>query len=88
MQVGDFGLSKEMLDDQHMTTLAMNPVWLAPEVLDRKPYGFPADVYSFSIVLWELLTLLTPWDQESIPRHRREFMVSKRLLSMYQLHHM
>ena len=33
---------------------------MAPECLDNKPYNLKADVYSFSIILWEILS-------ESIP---------------------
>ena len=29
--------------------------WMAPEVLCDRPYSFAADVYSFAIVLWQLL---------------------------------
>lgn len=31
------------------------PRWTAPEVLDSRPYTEKADVYSFGIVLWEML---------------------------------
>ena len=34
-----------------------NPVWLAPEVMIRGvDYGEPADVYSYAVILYELLT--------------------------------
>ncbi|GAQ88743.1 Protein kinase superfamily protein [Klebsormidium nitens] len=35
--------------------------WMAPEVLAGKAYGGAADVYSFALVLWELLTLQLPF---------------------------
>jgi len=30
--------------------------WMAPEVIEHKPYDEKADVFSFGVVLWELLT--------------------------------
>jgi hypothetical protein len=37
---------------------------MAPEVLSQKPYGPKADVYSFGIVLWELITSQVPYQAE------------------------
>ena len=36
--------------------------WMAPEVLAGKRYDCAADVYSFGIILWELLTWQIPWE--------------------------
>lgn len=35
---------------------------MAPEVLAGKRYDCAADVYSFGIILWELLTWQIPWE--------------------------
>lgn len=37
-----------------MTTSVGTFLWTAPEVLSEKPYGLPADVYSYAVVLAEL----------------------------------
>ena len=34
---------------------------MAPEVLNNKPYTHKADVYSFAIVLYEIITWKTPY---------------------------
>ncbi|GFP97794.1 serine/threonine-protein kinase ht1 [Phtheirospermum japonicum] len=36
--------------------------WMAPEVINHQPYDQKADVFSFAIVLWELVTAKVPYD--------------------------
>ena len=36
--------------------------WLAPEVVTHQLYSKASDVYSFGIILWELLTWKLPWE--------------------------
>ena len=35
---------------------------MAPEVIEHKPYGERADIFSFGILLWELLTGRVPYE--------------------------
>jgi len=42
------------------TTICGTDQWMAPEILMGDPYGFPADVFSFGIVLTELITQQPP----------------------------
>ena len=37
--------------------------WMAPEVIEHKPYTEKADVFSFAVVLWELLTCRVPYSE-------------------------
>ncbi|MBA0866286.1 hypothetical protein Goshw_019649 [Gossypium schwendimanii] len=36
--------------------------WMAPEVIEHKPYDHKADVFSFGVVLWEMLTGKLPYE--------------------------
>eukprot|EP00475_Leptophrys_vorax_P033390 TRINITY_DN5237_c0_g2_i1.p1 TRINITY_DN5237_c0_g2~~TRINITY_DN5237_c0_g2_i1.p1 ORF type:complete len:300 (-),score=37.39 TRINITY_DN5237_c0_g2_i1:259-1119(-) len=63
VKVCDFGLSR----NKNSTFLssksgAGTPEWMAPEVLRNEPSNEKSDVYSFGVILWELTTLLQPWD--------------------------
>ncbi|PPR82367.1 hypothetical protein GOBAR_AA38346 [Gossypium barbadense] len=62
VKVCDFGLSRS----KHHTFLsskstAGTPEWMAPEVLRNEPANEKCDVYSFGVILWELVTLRIPW---------------------------
>jgi ABC-type phosphate transport system substrate-binding protein len=54
VKVGDFGLSR-VLDSREMTVCGTAET-CAPEVLSKNSYTEKADVFSFGIVLWEMLT--------------------------------
>jgi serine/threonine protein kinase/Leucine-rich repeat (LRR) protein/GTPase SAR1 family protein len=55
-KIADFGLSRGMQWTSSMNDKAVdNPVWLAPEVMMRKPYNEKSDVYSFGVILYEIV---------------------------------
>jgi serine/threonine protein kinase len=43
--------------------------YMAPEVATDHFYSFPADVYSFGIMLWEIVTLIKPFEDISRSVH-------------------
>ena len=69
-KVSDFGLSSRLYGDQLTKTPTTNPFWTAPEILAQLPFDTSADVYSFGVILWNLLSRkalfeeMLPWTDE------------------------
>jgi sterile alpha motif and leucine zipper-containing kinase AZK len=55
-KVADFGMSRVKFLTEKMTRVG-TPQWMAPEVLRQESYSEKADVWSFGVVMWELITL-------------------------------
>ncbi|GAM23863.1 hypothetical protein SAMD00019534_070380 [Acytostelium subglobosum LB1] len=61
-KINDFGLSKEMKSGHNEMTAAMGSMaWMAPESFRGEKYTEKVDIYSFAILLWELITLKDPY---------------------------
>ncbi|XP_049851659.1 dual specificity protein kinase shkC-like isoform X2 [Schistocerca gregaria] len=64
----DFGLSQLMNPGQHLKdseSVKGTPLWMAPEVMQFRAFNEKSDIYSFGIVLWELLTRRQPFVHHS-----------------------
>ncbi|KAH0643692.1 hypothetical protein KY290_033300 [Solanum tuberosum] len=63
VKVGDFGLSR-FKDSTFLTTKSGRgtPQWMSPEVLRNEPSTEKSDVFSFGVILWELMTESIPWN--------------------------
>lgn len=61
VKVADFGVARVQAQSGVMTAETGTYRWMAPEVIEHKPYDHKADVFSFGIALWELLTGELPY---------------------------
>lgn len=61
VKITDFGLSRVLSTDSTMTPHGTY-AWRPPEMFRNSAYDSKVDVYSFGIVIWELLTRRIPFD--------------------------
>jgi Janus kinase 2 len=62
--ISDFGLSRFKPIDETMTGAIGSLVWMSPEVFRGLRYGEPSDVYSFSIIAYEIFVKSLPCTQD------------------------
>lgn len=61
VKICDFGLSRVIDSNKAMTSNIGTVAWIAPEVFSKKAYTEKADVYSYGVILWELITRKMPF---------------------------
>ena len=79
MKLFDFGLAttlpsqRKVGENQYkLTGNTGTRRYMAPEVARCMPYGLPADVFSFTILLWEILSLNVAFENETRESHTRK----------------
>ena len=60
-KIADYGESREESSDMTMTSTG-TPLWMAPEVSCGERYDSQADVYSFGVILFEVLERELPYN--------------------------
>ena len=74
----DLGLVKELSaknkkkDGTYKLSMAGTPRYMAPECGKRFRYNLSADVYSFSVLLWEIITMRQPLEDFTYSRLQKE----------------
>jgi len=69
VKIFDFGLSRvmgqqEISSPRNMTMRVGTPRYMAPEIArDSDRYCFPVDVYSFSLILWQMVSNQIPFEE-------------------------
>ncbi|XP_075679832.1 uncharacterized protein LOC113795690 [Dermatophagoides pteronyssinus] len=61
LKISDFGTSRQLSDCSKIMSFAGTVAWMAPEVIRSELCSEKVDIWSFGVVLWELLTLEIPY---------------------------
>jgi len=63
--VSDFGMARIMnqTENSRITKQEIGPIkWMAPESIEKRIYSVKSDVFSFGVVIWEIITRKQPWE--------------------------
>ncbi|XP_027843282.2 mitogen-activated protein kinase kinase kinase 13-A isoform X2 [Aphis gossypii] len=61
VKISDFGTSREWNEISTKMSFAGTVAWMAPEIIRNEPCSEKVDIWSFGVVLWELMTCETPY---------------------------
>ncbi|XP_058879543.1 mitogen-activated protein kinase kinase kinase 7-like isoform X2 [Acipenser ruthenus] len=68
LKICDFGTACDI--QTHMTNSKGSAAWMAPEVFEGNNYSEKCDVFSWGIILWEVITRRKPFDEIGGPAFR------------------
>ena len=66
LKISDFGIARELEDNEMATTVAGTPGYLAPEILMNYGYDHKCDYWSLGVVLYLLLSGTLPFQSEDM----------------------
>ncbi|KAJ1967916.1 Calmodulin-dependent protein kinase cmk2 [Dimargaris xerosporica] len=68
--IADFGIAKTMADeDDVLTTVCGSYGYVAPEIMRRRGYGKPVDIWSLGVITFTLLCGYSPYYYCETPQH-------------------
>jgi serine/threonine protein kinase len=64
-QIADFGFAKRCTGPKCLSTQCGTPGYVAPEILNGKPYDFSADMWSFGVIMYIILGGYPPFYEDN-----------------------
>ena len=64
VKIGDFGISKQLKNTKHFVTYGGTLNYIAPEIIQKKPFTNKIDVWSLGCILYEILELKKCFDSQ------------------------
>jgi len=64
IKIIDFGETVERSDNDDITGMVGTLQYMAPEILEKKPYSKPVDIWAFGIITYRILTGYFPYNVE------------------------
>jgi len=75
VKLADFGFARQ-IDDKALTFCG-TPSYLAPEIIMKRPYGFPVDWWAYGILIFELLSGCSPFQESQVSRTYQRILAGK-----------
>ncbi|EGR33731.1 protein kinase domain protein, partial [Ichthyophthirius multifiliis] len=67
IKIADFGISKVLSNsDEKAKTIIGSPYYLAPELIENRPYTTKVDIWGLGILIYELCALKPPFESENM----------------------
>ena len=75
--LGDFGVSKILLDKQFTSTCIGTPYYMSPELFAKQSYSKEVDIWALGCVLYELITFTPPFTANNMNNLSRKVIAMK-----------
>ena len=66
IKIGDFGISKQLINKSKATTKIGTENYLSPEIIQDESYDYKSDIWNLGIILYELTQLKHPFEENKI----------------------
>ena len=78
-KLGDFGVSKALNSKlKHTKTMVATPQYLAPEIINKQNYSFPADIWSLGVTFFQLMYFTYPFEGSTYEEMEKNILDGKR----------